>query len=147
MSGGAAGADHRVVHFHPLKKLLVFGCGAWRRAGSARYLGNGNWKNRNGRRAFPVLLGTAVLVVALFPENETLYLRALPEHTGTESDSQQNSWNSCWMENEPIKFEDEAMKKYLEIYQSQNWMLIGGKLLSKKLALWFTMHRPGTILP
>ena len=33
------------------------------------------------------------------------------------------------------------MKKYLEIYQSQNWMLIGGKLLSKKLALWFTMNR------
>ena len=47
------------------------------------------------------------------------------------------------MENifEPIEFEDEGMKKYLEIYQSQNWMLIGGKLLSKKLALWFTMNR------
>lgn len=44
---------------------------------------------------------------------------------------------------EPIEFEDEAMKKYLEIYQSQNWMLIGGKLLSKKLALWVTMNRPG----
>ena len=42
---------------------------------------------------------------------------------------------------EPIAFEDEGMKKYLEIYQSQNWMLIGGKLLSKKLALWFTMNR------
>ena len=35
------------------------------------------------------------------------------------------------------------MKKYLEIYRSQNWMLIGGKLLSKKLALWVTMNRPG----
>ena len=34
-----------------------------------------------------------------------------------------------------------AMKKYLEIYQSQNWMLIGGKLLSKKLALWVTVDR------
>ena len=31
---------------------------------------------------------------------------------------------------EPIEFEDEGMKKYLEIYRSQNWMLIGGKLLS-----------------
>ena len=40
-------------------------------------------------------------------------------------------------------FEDEGMKKYLEIYQSQNWMLIGGKLLSKKLALWVTMNRSG----
>ena len=44
---------------------------------------------------------------------------------------------------EPIEFEDETMKKYLEIYQSQNWMLIGGKLLSKKLALWVTMNRSG----
>ena len=35
------------------------------------------------------------------------------------------------------------MKKYLEIYRSQNWMLIGGKLLSKKLALWVTMNRSG----
>ncbi|MGI6018878.1 MAG: hypothetical protein ACOX8M_08820 [Marvinbryantia sp.] len=33
------------------------------------------------------------------------------------------------------------MKQYLEIYRSQNWMLIGGKLLSKKLALWVTMNR------
>ena len=44
---------------------------------------------------------------------------------------------------EPIEFEDEAMEKYLEIYRSQNWMLIGGKLLSKKLALWVTMNRSG----
>ncbi len=35
------------------------------------------------------------------------------------------------------------MKKYLEIYRSQNFMLIGGKLLSKKLALWVTMNRSG----
>ena len=87
--------------FHPLKKLLVFGCvGLWRRAGSARYLGNGNRKNQEmDGDLFLFLLGTAVLVVALFPENETLYLHALPEHTGTESDPQQNSWSSCWMEN------------------------------------------------
>ena len=44
---------------------------------------------------------------------------------------------------EPIEFEDEGMKKYLEIYRSQNFMLIGGKLLSKKLALWVTMNRSG----
>ena len=44
---------------------------------------------------------------------------------------------------ESIAFEDEAMKKYLEIYRSQNFMLIGGKLLSKKLALWVTMNRSG----
>ena len=29
---------------------------------------------------------------------------------------------------EPIEFEDEGMKKYLEIYRSQNFMLIGGKM-------------------
>ncbi len=45
---------------------------------------------------------------------------------------------------EPIEFEDETMKKYLEIYRSRNWMLIGGKLLSKKLALWVTMNRTGS---
>ena len=33
---------------------------------------------------------------------------------------------------EKIPFEDTAMKQYLEIYRSENWMLIGGKLLSKK---------------
>lgn len=42
---------------------------------------------------------------------------------------------------EPIVFEDAAMKQYLEIYRSPNWMLIGGKLLSKKLALWVTVNR------
>ena len=42
---------------------------------------------------------------------------------------------------ESIEFEDDAMKKYLEIYRSQNWMLIGGKLISKKLALWVTVDR------
>ena len=42
---------------------------------------------------------------------------------------------------ERIPFEDESMKQYLEIYRSQNWMLIGGKLISKKLALWVTMDR------
>lgn len=42
---------------------------------------------------------------------------------------------------ERVEFEDEGMNQYLEIYQSQNWMLIGGKLLSKKLALWYKMNR------
>ena len=42
---------------------------------------------------------------------------------------------------EKIQFEDMGMKKYLEIYRSRNWMLIGGKLISKKLALWVTLDR------
>ena len=74
------------IHFHPLKKLLVFGL--WRRPGSAWNLGNGNRKNRNGRRAFPVFTWYSSSGCGTVSENEALYLRALPEHTGTESDSQ-----------------------------------------------------------
>ena len=44
---------------------------------------------------------------------------------------------------EPIEFEDEAMKKYLEIYRSQNWMLNWREAALKKLALWGTMNRSG----
>ena len=71
---------------------------------------------------------------------------ALPEHSGAESDSQQKKKKQLEQlldgeHFEPIEFEDDAMKKYLEIYQSQNWMLIGGKLISKKLALWVTVDR------
>ena len=56
------------IHFHPLKKLLVFGLWGF---GVVLVL-RGIWvtatgKIGNGRRAFPVLLlCTAVLVVALF---------------------------------------------------------------------------------
>ena len=38
-------------------------------------------------------------------------------------------------------FKDDAMKRYLDIYRSQNWMVIGGTLLSKKLALGIGMER------
>ena len=40
--------------------------GLWRRAGSAWHLGNGNWKIEMDGELFLFLLGTAVLVVALF---------------------------------------------------------------------------------
>lgn len=83
------------IHFHPLKKLLVFGLWGF---GVVLVL-RGIWVTATGK------------------------IEMDGEHF------------------EPIEFEDEGMKKYLEIYQSQNWMLIGGKLLSKKLALWFTMNR------
>ena len=89
------------IHFHPLKKLLVFGLWGF---GVVLVL-RGIWVTATGKiemdgELFLFLLGTAVLVCGAVSENETLYLRALPEHTGTESDSQQKfSWNSCWMEN------------------------------------------------
>lgn len=42
---------------------------------------------------------------------------------------------------EPMQSEDAAMKQYPGIYRSQNWMLISGTLLSKKLALEVTMDQ------
>ena len=108
--------------------------GLWRRAGSARYLGNGNRENRNGRgELFLFLLGTAVLVVALFQKMRryicTPY-RNIPVLNQILSKKQLEQLLDG-EHFEPIKFEDEGMKQYLEIYRSQNWMLIGGKLLSK----------------
>ena len=94
---------------------------------------------------FLFLLGTAVLVVALFQKMRHYVCapyRNIPVLNRILSKKQLEQLLDG-EHFEPIKFEDEAMKQYLEIYRSQNWMLIGGKLLSKKLALWVTMHRPG----
>ena len=92
---------------------------------------------------FLFLLGTAVLVVALFQKMRryvcTPY-RNIPVLNQILSKKQLEQLLDG-EHFEPIEFEDEAMKKYLEIYRSQNWMLIGGKLISKKLALWVTMNR------
>ena len=80
------------IHFHPLKKLLIFGLWGF---GVVLVL-RGIWvtatgKIRNGRRAFPVFTWYSSSGCGAVSENETLYLRALPEHTGTESDSQQKT--------------------------------------------------------
>lgn len=134
------------IHFHPLKKLLVFGLWGF---GVVLVL-RGIWVTATGKiemdgELFLFLLGTAVLVVALFQKMRryicTPY-RNIPVLNQILSKKQLEQLLDG-EHFEPIKFEDEAMKKYLEIYRSQNWMLIGGKLLSKKLALWVTMYRPG----
>lgn len=134
------------IHFHPLKKLLVFGVWGF---GVVLVL-RGIWGTATGKiemdgELFLFLLGTAVLVVALFQKMRryicTPY-RNIPVLNQILSKKQLEQLLDG-EHFEPIKFEDEDMKKYLEIYRSQNWMLIGGKLLSKKLALWVTMHRPG----
>ena len=134
------------IHFHPLKKLLVFGLWGF---GVVLVL-RGIWVTATGKiemdgELFLFLLGTAVLVVALFQKMRryicTPY-RNIPVLNQILSKKQLEQLLDG-EHFEPIKFEDEAMKQYLEIYRSQNWMLIGGKLLSKKLALWVTMHRPG----
>ena len=134
------------IHFHPLKKLLVFGLWGF---GVVLVL-RGIWITATGkiemdRELFLFLLGTAVLVVALFQKMRHYVCapyRNIPVLNQILSKKQLEQLLDG-EHFEPIKFEDEAMKKYLEIYRSQNWMLIGGKLLSKKLALWVTMYRPG----
>ena len=134
------------IHFHPLKKLLVFGLWDF---GVVLVL-RGIWVTATGKiemdgELFLFLLGTAVLVVALFQKMRHYVCapyRNIPVLNRILSKKQLEQLLDG-EHFEPIKFEDEAMKQYLEIYRSQNWMLIGGKLLSKKLALWVTMHRPG----
>lgn len=134
------------IHFHPLKKLLIFGlwgfgvvlvmCGI---------LGTATGKIEMDGEFFLFLLGTAVLVLALFQKMRR-YVCAPYRNIPVLNQILNKKQLEQLLDGEhfePIEFEDEAMKKYLEIYRSQNWMLIGGKLLSKKLALWGTMNRPG----
>lgn len=134
------------IHFHPLKKLLIFGLWGF----GVVLVMRGIWVTATGKiemdgELFLFLLGTAVLVVALFQKMRRYVCapyRNIPVLNQILSKKQLEQLLDG-EHFEPIEFEDEAMKKYLEIYQSQNWMLIGGKLLSKKLALWVTMNRPG----
>ena len=128
------------IHFHPLKKLLVFGLWGF---GVVLVL-RGIWVTATGKiemdgELFLFLLGTAVLVQKMRRYICAPY-RNIPVLNQILSKNQLEQLLDG-EHFEPIEFEDEGMKKYLEIYQSQNWMLIGGKLLSKKLALWFTMNR------
>jgi len=134
------------IHFHPLKKLLIFGLWGF---GVVLVL-RGIWVTATGKiemdgELFLFLLGTAVLVVALFQKMKryicTPY-RNIPVLNQILSKKQLEQLLDG-EHFEPIEFEDEGMEKYLEIYRSQNFILIGGKLLSKKLALWVTMNRSG----
>ena len=134
------------IHFHPLKKLLIFGLWGF----GVVLVMRGIWVTATGKiemdgELFLFLLGTVVLVVALFQKMRRYVCapyRNIPVLNQILSKKQLEQLLDG-EHFEPIKFEDEAMKQYLEIYRSQNWMLIGGKLLSKKLALWVTMNRPG----
>ena len=146
MSGKQQAQIIEWIHFHPLKKLLIFGLWGF---GVVLVL-RGIWVTATGKiemdgELFLFLLGTAVLVVALFQKMKryicTPY-RNIPALNQILSKNQLEQLLDG-EHFEPIEFEDEGMKKYLEIYRSQNFMLIGGKLLSKKLALWVTMNRSG----
>ena len=135
------------IHFYPLKKLLIFGLWGF---GVVLVL-RGVWVTATGKveldgGLFLFLLGTAVLVVALFRKMRryvcTPY-RNIPVLNQILSKNQLEQLLDG-ERFELVPFEDAAMKQYLDIYRSQNWMLIGGKLLSKKLALRVTLNRSGS---
>ena len=141
MSGRQQAQIIEWIHFYPLKKLLILGLWGF---GVVLVL-RGFWVTATGKiemdgELFLFLLGIAVLVVALFQKMRryvcTPY-RSIPVLNQILSKKQLLDGEHF----ESIEFEDDAMKKYLEIYRSQNWMLIGGKLISKKLALWVTVDR------
>lgn len=132
------------IHFYPLKKLLILGIWGF---GVVLVL-RGIWVTATGKLEmdgdlFLFLLVVAVLVVALFQKMRRYICTSYPNLPVLNQVLSRKQLEQL-LEGEhfePIVFEDAAMKQYLEIYRSQNWMLIGGKLLSKKLALWVTMNR------
>lgn len=132
------------IHFYPLKKLLILGIWGF---GVVLVL-RGIWVTATGQlemdgNLFLFLLVVAVLVVALFQKMRRYICTSYPNLPLLNQILSKKQLEQL-LEGEhfePIVFEDAAMKQYLEIYRSQNWMLIGGKLLSKKLALWVTMNR------
>ncbi len=132
------------IHFYPLKKLLILGVWGF---GVVLVL-RGIWVTATGKlemdgELFLFLLVVTVLVVALFQKMRRYVCTSYPNLPSLNQILSRKQLEQL-LEGEhfePIVFEDAAMKQYLEIYRSQNWMLIGGKLLSKKLALWVTMNR------
>ena len=132
------------IHFYPLKKLLILAIWGF---GVVLVL-RGIWVTATGKLEmdgdlFLFLLVVAVLVVALFQKMRRYICTSYPNLPVLNQILNRKQLEQL-LEGEhfePIVFEDAAMKQYLEIYRSQNWMLIGGKLLSKKLALWVTMNR------
>ena len=132
------------IHFYPLKKLLILGIWGF---GVVLVL-RGIWVTATGKLEmdgdlFLFLLVVAVLVVALFQKMRRYICTSYPNLPVLNQILNRKQLEQL-LEGEhfePIVFEDAAMKQYLEIYRSQNWMLIGGKLLSKKLTLWVTMNR------
>ena len=132
------------IHFYPLKKLLILGIWGF---GVILVL-RGIWVTVTGQlemdgELFLVLLVVAVLAAALFQKMRRYVCTSchnVPVLNQLLSKEQiaQLLDGECF---ERIPFEDVSMKQYLEIYRSQNWMLMGGKLISKKLALWVTMDR------
>ncbi len=144
MSGKQQAQIIEWIHFYPLKKLLILGIWGF---GVVLVL-RGIWLTATGKiemdgELFLFLLVTAVLVVALFRKMRR-YICTPYHNLPALNQILSKNQLELLLEGERferIPFEDTAMKQYLEIYRSQNWMLMGGKLISKKLALWVTMDR------
>ena len=125
------------IRFYPLKKLLV--CGLWGFGALLLVLAAVRMAAgtivMDGEMIFFLLL-TAVLTVVFFPRvkkyvqkpchcapvlNEILTKKQIEELLEGERF-------------ERIAFEDADMERYVDIYRSRSWMVIGGRLISKKLA-------------
>lgn len=132
------------IHFYPLKKLLILGLWGF----GALLVPRGLWVTFTGEieldgEFFLFLLGTAVLTVVFFPKMKHYVCTPYPSIPGLNRHLSKQQLEAL-LEGErfaPVAFEEETMAQYLNICRSQNWMLIGGKLLSKKLALQATMVR------
>lgn len=131
------------IHFYPLKKLLVFGLWGF----GVVIILRGSWVIATGKLELDgefllFMLITLTLVVAFFKKMKR-YL-CTPYHSVpmlnqilTKSQIEQLMDGEQF---ERVRFQDIDMNRYLDIYRSQNWMLVNGKLLSKKLALQVSVY-------
>lgn len=130
------------IHFYPLKKLLLLGlwgfgvliilCGIW---------GIATGEVKIDGQFLLTLLCISVFVVILFPKIKRYICTSFHSIPVLNQILRKEQLEQLLEREdfERIPFKDSVMNKYLDIFQSQSWMLIGGKLISKKLALWVTM--------
>lgn len=125
------------IHFYPLKKLLILGIWGF---GVVLVL-RGIWVTATGElemngELFLFLLIVAVLVVALFQKMRRYICTSYPNLPVLNQILSRKQLEQLLEREhfEPIVFEDAAMKQYLEIYRSQNWMLINWREITLKKA-------------
>lgn len=132
------------IHFYPLKKLIIFGLWGF---GIVIIL-RGIWITATGKLELDgdlllFLLITLTLVIVFFKKMK--YYVCTPYHSvPTLNQILSKSQIEQLMDGEQferVQFQDIDMKRYLDIYRSQNWMVVNGKLLSKKLALQVSVDR------
>lgn len=132
------------IHFYPLKKLLIFGLWSF----AVVLILRGIERMAVGKIEIDVglvlfLLGLAILDAVLFKKMKryiTTPYRSIPMLNQVLSKNQLERLLDG-ERFEPMRAEDDAAKQYQDIYQSRNWILISGKLISKKLALEATIDK------